>query len=481
MIVLLILFPLLMAATAFAVPSDRWRPWLLPPASLGHFVLVLVALADPPAPALGGWLVLDPLGKVFLVFVSALFLLCNSYTAGYLTRGHLRSNRVFCTCVMLSLSMMTLVILSHHLGLMWVAMEATTLAMAPNIYYYHTARALEATWKYLLICSVGIALALLGSFFLAYSTLHYSTLHPGFESTLLFDDLLEQAPNLTKPWVQTAFVLILIGYGTKMGLAPMHTWLPDAHGEAPAPVSALLSGALLPCSFLAILRVFHICTAAGEGGFARPILIAIGLFSMAVAAVFMVRQRDLKRLLAYSSVEHMGILALGLGIGGVAVFGALLHVLNNGITKVALFLCAGNIQGAYDSKLTEDIRGVIRRLPCTGILFLASFFAITGSPPFGPFLSEFTILNAAFDSRQFVAGALFLVLLGTVFIGMGSTVLAVVQGVPPENAKHSDYRDGFGSIAPILACVALVLILGVYLPAPVNSLLRKAAAFLGDK
>jgi hydrogenase-4 component F len=476
MIILLILYPLVLAGVTFTLPSNRWRPWLLPLASLGHLALVLDAFVHPPAPALGNWLVLDPLGKVFLVFMSVLFLLCNSYSASYLTRRHQGSNRIFCTCLLLSLSMMTLVILAHHLGLMWVAMEATTLAMAPNIYYYRTPRALEATWKYLLICSVGIALALLGSFFLA-----YATLRPGLESTLLFDDLLYQASHLSQPWVQTAFVLILIGYGTKMGLAPMHTWLPDAHGEAPAPVSALLSGALLPCSFLAILRVFHICTAAGEGRFARSILIVMGLFSMAVAAVFMVRQRDLKRLLAYSSVEHMGILVFGIGIGGPAVFGAILHVLNNGLTKVALFLCAGNIQSAYGSKSTEEIRGVIRRLPLTGLLFLASFFAITGSPPFGPFLSEFTILNEAIGSSHFIAGGFFLLLLATVFIGMGATVLAVVQGDPLENAAHADFRDGFWTVTPILASVGLVLILGISIPASVDSLLREAAAYLEVK
>src|SRR5262245_32974657 len=251
MALLLIGVPLVLAALAWSVPSDRWRPWLLPASCLGHLGLVLAALRHPPASALGNWLVLDPLGKVFLLFVSVLFCLCASYTARYLTLGHEQSNRVFCACFLLSLSMITLVILAHHLGLLWVAMEATTLALAPSIHFAHSSRALEATWKYLLICSVGIALALLGSLFLA-----YSTLHAGLDSTLLFDDLVQQAPKLSPPWLQAAFALILVGYGTKMGLAPMHTWLPDAHGEAPAPVSALLSGALLPCAFLAILRVF---------------------------------------------------------------------------------------------------------------------------------------------------------------------------------------------------------------------------------
>src|SRR5262249_30268075 len=160
--------------------------------------------------------------KVFLGLTSTLFALCSVYTAGYLTRQPDHSNRVFCACFLLSLSMITLVILSHHLGLMWVGMEATTLAMAPNIYFYRTPRSLEATWNYLLICSVGIALALFGSLFLA-----YATLHTGLESTLLFDDLVHHASELSRPWLHAAFALVLVGYGTKMGLAPMHTWLPD--------------------------------------------------------------------------------------------------------------------------------------------------------------------------------------------------------------------------------------------------------------
>jgi hydrogenase-4 component F len=472
----LILFPLAMAAVTYALPSNRWRPWLLPIASAGHLVLVLAALRQPLPGALGNWLVLDPLGKVFLPFTSVLFLLCSSYAAHYLSSGQGRSNRVFCGCVMLSLSTITLVILSHHLGLMWVAMEASTLAMAPNIYFHHTSRALEATWKYLLICSVGIALALLGSFFLA-----YSTLHAGLDSTLLFDDLVQQAPKLSHPWLQAGFVLILVGYGTKMGLAPMHTWLPDAHGEAPAPVSALLSGALLPCAFLAILRVFHICVAAGEARASREILITVGLLSMAVAAVFMVRQRDLKRLLAYSSVEHMGILVFGIGVGGLATFGALFHVVTNGLTKVALFLSAGNIQHAFGSKFSEDVRGAIRRLPVTGPLFLAGFFAITGSPPFGLFLSEFTIINAALAAGQWLPTALFLFFLALVFISMGATILPVVQGDPSQEATPGNFRDGFFATASILGAIGIVLLLGLYVPLPVESLLREAAAFLEMK
>src|SRR5262245_49842876 len=334
----LIVLPFLLAGVAAVFPFNRFRPWLLPAAGLAQLGLVIAALRADSVSALGGWLVLDPLGKVFLCLVSVLFFFCSIYTASYLTKEASRSNRVFCACLLLSLSMMTLVILSHHLGLLWVAMEATTLSLAPNLYFHRDARALEATWKYLLICSVGIDLALLGSFFLA-----YATVRAGLQSTLLFDDLVRQAPMLSLPWLHAAFILLFVGYGTKMGLAPMHTWLPDAHGEAPAPVSALLSGALLPCAFLAILRIYHICLAAGDAAFARQIMLAIGLLSMAIAAVFMIRQQDFKRLLAYSSVEHMGILVIGIAIGGGATFAALLHVINNGLTKASLFLSAGNI------------------------------------------------------------------------------------------------------------------------------------------
>jgi hydrogenase-4 component F len=227
-----------------------------------------------------------------------------------------------------------------------------------------------------------------------------------------------------------------------------------------------------------MLRFFQICRAAGEAEFARHLMIVIGLFSMAVAGVFMARQRDYKRMLAYSSVEHMGILVLGIGIGGLATFGALLHLLTNGVTKGVLFLSAGNIHRAYGSKLTDDVRGAIRRLPVSGSLFLAGFLAITGSPPGGPFISEFTILNGAIGADKFVVAGLFLLLLAIVFVGMGATVLRVVQGTPSPQASATHYQDRPQVVVPILVFLGLVLLLGVYLPPPLASMIRDAAAFL---
>jgi hydrogenase-4 component F len=473
----LILFPLAMAAVTFALPSNRWRPWLLPAGALVQLVLVLFAVfrpADlPPISGLGDWLLLDALGKVILGFLAVLFFLCSLYVPAYLALRVDRPNRIFCANLFVMLSMMTLVALSHHLGLMWVAMEATTLVSAPSIYFNQNARSIEATWKYLLICSVGIALALLGSFFLA-----YASLKSGLGSTLLFEPLVRAAPRLSPAWLHAAFVLLFVGYGTKMGLAPMHTWKPDAYGEAPGVVGAILAGGVTSCAFLAILRVYQICQAGPEARFAREIMVFIGLLSMAVAAVFMARQKDFKRMLAYSSVEHMGILVLGVGVGGLAVYGALLHLINNGLTKGVLFLSAGNIHRAYGSKMTDEVRGALHRVPLSGALFLAGFLAITGSPPFGPFVSEFTIVNAALGSGQFLAGGLFLLLLAVVFIGMGATVLAVVQGSAPERGAAAGFRDSIGTGAPVVLFLALVLLLGLCVPAPLDTLLREAAAFL---
>ena len=474
---LLILFPLLMTVVTFAVPSNRWRPWLLPVGALGHLSLVVRAVFPPEgAPViseLGGWLLLDALGKVVLGFISVLFFLCSLYAPTYLALRSERSNRVLCGNLFASLAMMTLVTLSHHLGLLWVAMEATTLVSASGIYFNHNARSLEATWKYLLICSVGIALALLGTFFLA-----YSAVKSGLESTLLFDQLIKEAPYLSPEWLHAAFVLLFIGYGTKMGLAPLHTWKPDAYGEAPGMVGALLAGGVTNCAFLSILRVYQICQAGPEAEFSRQVMIVMGLFSMAVAAVFMVRQRNFKRMLAYSSVEHMGILILGVGIGGVAMYGALLHLINNGLTKGVMFLSSGNIHRAYGSRLIDDVRGAMQRLPISGMLFLAGFLAITGAPPFGPFVSEFTIVSAAIGSGQYLPAGLFLFFLTVVFMGMGSTVLAVIQGEPPETAAPNDYHDTFGTCAPIVLFMALVLMMGLYIPPPLEKLLREAAEIL---
>jgi hydrogenase-4 component F len=473
MLLVQILLPLAFGVLAFLIRSNQKRSWLLPIGGGLHLIGTCAVLLGK-APALeDAWLGLDPLNKVVLGFLSLLFFLCSVYARGYLAMRPDRPNRIFTTSLFAFLAMLTLAVEAQHLGLMWVAIEACTLSSAPLLYFNQNSRSLEATWKYLLIGSVGIALALLGSYFLA-----YSALHGGLTTSLFFRDLVAEAPRLSHPWLRAAFILLFVGYGTKMGLAPMHSWKPDAYGEAPGLVGALLAGGLTTCAFLAVLRFFQICSAAHDVAFARSMMVTLGLFSMAVAAVFMVRQRDYKRMLAYSSVEHMGILVLGIGIGGAGIFGSLLHLINNGLTKGVLFLAAANIHRAYGSKRVEDVSGAIRRLPITGALFLAGFFAITGSPPFGPFFSEFTILRAAVAGGRFWVAGIFLLLLFVVFLGMSYTVFAVVQGEPSAKAAGSGYKDNFFTVAPVIMFLSLVLVLGVYLPPPLDHALHQAAAFI---
>jgi len=473
MLAALIFLPLVGALVTWLIPYDRLRPKVLALFALAHLGIVIHLLTFTPPESLGGWFNLDALGKIVLLSTSILFLFCSIYSIGYLFYRRERSNRVLCIGLLVCLAAASLVTITHHLGLMWVALETTTISMAPLIYFNRNARSIEATWKYLLICSVGVALALIGLYFLAYATIVAKV-----EPSLLLDDLLRDAGQLSSGWVHAAFVFLLVGFGSKMGLAPLHTWKPDAYGEAPGLVGAMLAGGLVNLAFLALLRVYQLCLATREIAFFQNALVVMGLISMLFAAVFMARQADFKRMLAYSSVEHVGIMAVALGIGGKAIFGALFHILANGLTKGVLFLSSGNIHRSYNSKSTEHVRGAMRRLPWSGGLFLAGFIAITGSPPFAPFISEFTIVSSAFIQGRMLVGALFLVSLAIIFIGMALTVLPMVMGEVPADSEQTSYRDSLLTVGPPLFLLLLVFLLGVWIPQPLMDLLTEGAALL---
>lgn len=468
-----ILLPLAMAVVVFFTPSKLWRPRLLAATAAAHFAVTIGVLADAAPAADGSWLRLDAPGRLLIAVVSVLFLACAVYSTGYLRYRVERANRRFCACMLAALGTMSLVAYAQHVGLLWVAIEATTLASAPLIYFNRTARSIEATWKYLVISSIGIALALLGSFFVG-----YAALLGGGEASLLFGDLLAQADKLSRPWLRAGFALLLVGYGSKLGLVPMHTWKPDAYGEAPGVVGAVLAGGLTSCAFFALIRFTQITAAAGEGAFANGLLVSIGLASMGVAGALMLGQGDLKRMLAGSSVEHMGILAVSTGLGASATFATMLHVVNNALGKAVMFLVVGNLHRAFAGKTTDEIRGALRRLPLSGSLFLLGLFAVTGSPPFGLFVSEMLILRSAFAAQRWLVGALFLLFLLLAFAGMGATTLAAVQGRVPPAARRSTYRDSVTTFLPALTLLVLVLLFGLHLPAPVRALVTDAAAAL---
>lgn len=488
MLLALVLLPTVTGLLAFVLRADGLRRALLVFTAVLHMALVVTTWVALPPPVLDGWLLLDALGRIFLSITSVLFLAAAVYGLPYLRHerhtthtdfeeGFLFADAPearFTGCLLLFLTAMTLVTVSQHLSLLWVAIEATTLASAPLIFFHRHHRSLEATWKYLLICSVGIALALLGNFFLAIA----AEQPDGSSLPLVVSTLVRDAVQLHDAWLKAAFILVLVGYGTKMGLAPLHTWLPDAHSEAPSMVSALLSGALLNCAFLGILRMQQVCVAAGYAAFGQDLLIGFGLLSMAVAAVFLQGQTDYKRLLAYSSVEHMGILALGAGLGGNGTFGALLHAVNHSLTKAMLFLVAGNILTVYQSKSTGEVRGVLRMLPVSGVLWVLGFLAITGSPPFGLFLSEFTILKAAFDQGRSGVAMTYLFLLAMIFVGMATAMLGMAQGTSGKDRSRGAASELLLTVASPAVLGVLVLVLGVYVPPLLRQTLYEAAQLL---
>jgi hydrogenase-4 component F len=478
----LILLPAIAAGLCFATRSRALREAALLGAAIGHAALVGAVFALRPAP--GAWLGLDDLGLLFLIPVSALFLAVAVYTVGYLRRepdaprgdfeeGFLFTNEpqsAFTGCLLLFLATMTLVTASRHLGLLWVAVEGTTLASAPLIYFHRHHRSLEATWKYLLVCSVGIGFALLGNLALVGAAAGTASVSLGL------DALVRAAPHLDRDWLEAALLLFLVGYGTKMGLAPMHTWLPDAHSEAPSPVSALLSGALLACAFLGILRAQQVLGASGAPELGAAPLRVFGLLSMAAGALFIVRQPDYKRMLAYSSVEHMGIAAVGVGIGGTAAFGAMLHVVSHAFAKAALFLVAGNLLARYASKQAERVRGALEVQPRSAALWIAGLLAIAGLPPFALFVSELTILRGAIAAQPWIAGA-FLLLLAVAFAAMLGAGLPMALGRAPADVSRTP--EPAGALWPPALLAAALLALGLYVPAPLHALLEGAARAIG--
>ena len=467
------ILPIVAGLLAFALKRDRVRRILLVSIACVHLLLTISAWIYRPMPVWHNWLAMDDLGIIFLSITSILFFAASLYCLYYLRREKGSQvneweeelfftnapEAIFTGCLLIFLGAMSFVFLSQHFGMLWVSIEATTLISAPLIYYHRHPKSLEATWKYLLICSVGIALALFGNLLLAVSV------GKGANSFLV-GDLSRLGTQLNVPWLKAAFIFLFVGYGTKMGLAPFHTWLPDAHSEAPSVISALFSGALLNCAFVGILRAYQVCIGANLTHFCQGIFVVFGIISVFFAMLFIFKQNDYKRMLAYSSVENMGILSLGIGLGGSAVWGATLHVINHSLTKAALFLVAGNILSNYKTKSVKDVQGLFHVLPRSGILWIVGFLFITGIPPSGIFVSKFVIIKTIFESRQYVLAGVFLVLLAVIFISMLQIFIPMAQGTPPEKLVLLKLKktELFFSIFPPLMLLALVLVLGFYIP-----------------
>ena len=370
----------------------------------------------------------DIFSRIILLVLSVLFMAASLNLNFWIPAARLLEHKhptmrtpVFCAILTCFLSTMTLVLFSRNFGLLWVAVEATTLTSAPLIAYHRSPGALEAMWKYLLICSVGIGLALFGTFLLGVS---FSNVHG-----LDFDALLAAKESCHPQYFKAAFLFCLAGYGLKMGLAPFHTWLPDAHSEAPSLVSVLLSGALLNCSFLGIIRVMALASGKDMEAFCSNYLLFFGILSLAVAACFILRQNDYKRMLAYSSVEHMGLIAILWSLGLKEM--SMLHLICHSACKMILFLLAGNILLAYGTRNCKAVTGMFSTLPRTAFVWIAFILLICGMPPSPLFFTEFTLIC----STDVFTGALVLFLLFAVFCGMTRIAMLMTMG------KASDVPD----------------------------------------
>ncbi|MGH3281798.1 MAG: proton-conducting transporter membrane subunit, partial [Trebonia sp.] len=410
-----------------------------------------------------------------------------------------------------------------NLGLLWVLVEASTLASVALVGLEGRARSLEAAWKYVIISSLGVTIALAGTLFLFYSA---SALHPSTNLALTWQYLVVHAPALAPQSLRLAFLLAVVGYGTKVGLAPMHTWLPDAHAEAPSPASAMLSAALLNTGMYAIIRFLAIAHARLGGTYPRAVLLSFGFASIVIGALFMVRKGNFKRLFAYSSIEHMGIIAVALGFGGVlGLYGALLQVINHALAKTVLFLSSGDVSLRYRTREAARVAGLLTAVPVTGGVLLLATFAVLGAPPFGVFLSELTIVRAGFAHGSPAFPLLLLALLGIAFFAFARTINAMVTGTRPTPAQASvsspaarvpelalaarqavpdgqpaglagpspapasppgalanPYRNAADiavTVAPLILGLAALLLLGLWIPAGLDTILRQAAAVIG--
>ena len=383
-----------------------------------------------------------------------------------------RKFRIFANLLTL---MMLVAVTANNVGIMWIAIEATTILSALLIPLRVTKASVEASWKYILIGSVGIALAF-GGTVLGY--VDFVNLVGRQEDALNWTVLVASAPNLHPQVIQLAFVFILVGYGTKAGLAPMHTWRPDAYSQAPTALAAMMSGVLLAVAMYAIIRWEAVVNATVGGTFTDDLFVALGVLSLVIGSFSLVIQRNYKRMLAYSSIEHVGLMCIGLALGPLGTFAAMLHMLNHALAKSMTFLLAGRIENRYRTNEIGRVSGLLRGMPWTGGLFAAGVLAIIGLPPFGLFISEFALFRAGFVAGRPWLTGLVLGLLIVSFVSMIGHLNRMLYG-PTTEAVAVGERHPW-SLAPLGLCVMALVILGLTLPQPVEDLLKRIVEIAGQ-
>ena len=501
--VLILITPLVTAFICYMLKSAKLVGYvsLAGAVALASVALpVIMSAISTPAEMMNGVLYMDALSGYIMALVIFLSLASAVYSIEYLEHemkvGLTGASGVrrYYALFHLFIFTMLLVTTANNLALMWIAIEATTIvsALLIGLGFSKRSLAIEAAWKYIILCTVGITFALLGIFITYYAT----TAVMGGQGALNWTTIRSIAPKLNPSTMKLAFIFILVGYGTKAGLAPVHNWLPDAHSEAPSPISALLSGILLNTAFYGIMRFVTITDPSTGSVFTGNLLILFGLISMGISSVFILVQVNYKRLLAYSSIEHMGIISLGIGIGGpVGVYGALLHILNHALAKPLMFFVSGRIQAHYGSTKIENVGGVLSSMPLMGTLTFIGVLSLAGTPPFNIFISEFTVLQAAVLKGLWAVVGLFLLFAAFVFYGMLSgfgRMLFRGKETPKveENEKGSnrDVASGFSvsmssafNKGIMILLASLIVVFGFTVPGFIDSTIRTCIDILGVK
>ena len=478
-------FVILLAAPLVAALACLWSPVracqaVTIAAGVASFAAacVLVPAAGHHDVTLGRYVRADAISVVFLLATSFLYAVVAAYSVGYFagdasSADFSRYARRFYAGLNLFAWSMLVAPLMSSLALLWIAIEVTTVISALLVAIEDTDRAVEAAWKYVLIASAGLGLALLATIFMYAAGAHVL----GQSYDLTFAELVRAGPHLPHTVVRLAYGLAVLGFGTKVGLFPVHTWLPDAHAEAPTPVSALLSGSLLAVSFYAILRYYQVSVAALGPRFPQGVLLAFGIGSLLLAALYLFNQGDVKRLLAYSSMEHMGILAIGVSFGApIALAGVLLHVLAHAAAKGNAFMGAGVLVRKYQTKRIARIDGALDLLPWSGPLLLTTVLALSAMPPFGIFRSEFQIVAGGFAAPRNAAAAVLIVAVTVAFLGLSLSANRMLLNSPAKRLPRGE--PSAWMVVPVVAGVAALVLLGVHPPAHLTELLVRGAAEL---
>ncbi len=445
------------------------------------FVLALLLVPTRITTALSGWLRVDALSVVFLVAVAFLYAATAIFAIGYVRpagdrRSVARYNRRFFAGMNLFAWSMAMAPLVNGLALLWVAIEVTTVVSALLVAIEDTDGATEAAWKYVLIASMGLGIALFATIVMYYAG--SSVFGSSYE--LFYPKLIGAAGHLPPEVVRLSFVLAVLGYGSKMGLVPVHTWLPDAHSEAPTPISALLSGSLLAVSFYAILRFYQVTVRAIGPAFPRNVLLAFGIASLVLAALYLASQRDLKRMFAYSSVEHMGVLAIGMSFSApIAVVGVLLHVLAHAAAKGTAFFGAGSVVRKFGTKDMSRIRGGIGALPWSGPMLVMAVLGLSAMPPFGIFRSEFLIVSGGLSDPSDAVAAVLVVGVTLGMLGLSWFTSQTMLTPSPHGTVRGE--TSVWIVGSMVIGLAALTLLGVHPPGQLSDLLRRAAAELGAR